>query len=40
MFGRKKDRADRQAHDNGGTPEPSPLISKIGGFDMPLTRSK
>ncbi|KAL7785777.1 ankyrin repeat-containing domain protein [Trichoderma afarasin] len=27
MFGRKKDRADQQAYDNGGTPEPSPLIN-------------
>ncbi|KKP06190.1 hypothetical protein THAR02_01703 [Trichoderma harzianum] len=27
MFGREKDRADQQAYDNGGTPEPSPLIN-------------
>ncbi|KAL6792822.1 ankyrin repeat-containing domain protein [Trichoderma sp. SZMC 28012] len=46
MFGRKKDRADQQAHDNRGTPEPSPLINSafpnpnpIGSFNDPAQPS-
>lgn len=38
FFRRKKDKADQQAHDNGDTSESSSLISKIGAFDMRLTR--
>ncbi|KAJ4859640.1 ankyrin repeats (3 copies) domain-containing protein [Trichoderma breve] len=39
MFGRKKDRADQQAHDNGGTPEPSPLINSAFPNPNPIGSS-